>query len=138
MKLSIGEKIGFGAGDMAIAIVMMSMAMIITYFYTDVYGLTPGDLGILLIGVRFIDAVIDPVDWHDDRQNRESLGKIPSVSAFFSIPFGITIWMMFTTPNFDYTGKLIWAWGSYIALTLNLYVYLNPLRFTHRRHHQRS
>lgn len=40
MKLSIGEKIGFGAGDMAIAIVMMSMAMIITYFYTDVYGLT--------------------------------------------------------------------------------------------------
>jgi Na+/melibiose symporter-like transporter len=26
--------------------------------------------------------------------------------------------MMFTTPNFDYTGKLIWAWGSYIALTL--------------------
>ncbi len=27
MKLSIGEKIGFGAGDMAIAIVMMSMAI---------------------------------------------------------------------------------------------------------------
>ena len=61
MKLSIGEKIGFGAGDMSIAIVMMSMAMIITYFYTDVYGLTPGDLGILLIAVRFIDAVIDPL-----------------------------------------------------------------------------
>ncbi len=43
MKLTINEKIGFGAGDMAIAIVMMSLAMIITYFYTDVFGLKPVD-----------------------------------------------------------------------------------------------
>lgn len=61
MKLTINEKIGFGAGDMAIAIVMMSLAMIITYFYTDVFGLKPVDLGILLFSVRILDAVIDPV-----------------------------------------------------------------------------
>ncbi|MEW3897152.1 MFS transporter, partial [Klebsiella pneumoniae] len=118
MKLSIGEKIGFGAGDMAIAIVMMSMAMIITYFYTDVYGLTPGDLGILLIGVRFIDAVIDPLIGMMTDKTESRWGRYRPYLLFFSIPFGITIWMMFTTPNFDYTGKLIWAWGSYIALTL--------------------
>ncbi|MGQ7190247.1 MFS transporter, partial [Escherichia sp. HC-CC] len=58
---TINEKIGFGAGDMAIAIVMMSLAMIITYFYTDVFGLKPVDLGILLFSVRILDAVIDPV-----------------------------------------------------------------------------
>lgn len=33
MKLTINEKIGFGAGDMAIAIVMMSLAMIITFLH---------------------------------------------------------------------------------------------------------
>ena len=38
MKLTINEKIGFGAGDMAIAIVMMSLAMIITYFYTEFHS----------------------------------------------------------------------------------------------------
>lgn len=35
--------------------------MIITYFYTDVFGLKPVDLGILLFSVRILDAVIDPV-----------------------------------------------------------------------------
>lgn len=61
MKLTINEKIGFGAGDMAIAIVMMSLAMIITFFYTDIFGLKPIDLGVLLFSVRILDAVIDPV-----------------------------------------------------------------------------
>ncbi|MBZ0058985.1 MULTISPECIES: MFS transporter [unclassified Leclercia] len=118
MKLSIKEKIGFGSGDMAIAIVMMSMAMIITYFYTDVYGLAPGDLGILLIAVRFIDAVIDPLIGVMTDKTHTRWGRYRPYLLFFALPFGITIWMMFTTPNFDYTGKLLWAWGSYIALTL--------------------
>ena len=45
MKLSITEKIGFGAGDMAVNIVMITMQLIIAYFYTDIYGLDPADMG---------------------------------------------------------------------------------------------
>ena len=61
MKLSIGEKLGFGAGDMAVNIVMITMQLIIAFFYTDVYGLDPVDMGILFMVVRLIDAVSDPV-----------------------------------------------------------------------------
>ena len=46
MKLSITEKIGFGAGDMAVNIVMITMQLIIAYFYTDIYGLDPVDMGV--------------------------------------------------------------------------------------------
>lgn len=83
MKLTINEKIGFGAGDMAIAIVMMSLAMIITYFYTDVFGLKPVDLGILLFSVRILDAVIDPSCGNNDRHNEYTLGKISAMVAFY-------------------------------------------------------
>ena len=61
MKLSIREKLGFGAGDMAVNIVMITMQLIIAYFYTDIYGLDPVDMGILFMVVRLIDAFSDPV-----------------------------------------------------------------------------
>jgi glycoside/pentoside/hexuronide:cation symporter, GPH family len=40
-KLSVLEKVGFGAGDMAVNVVISSMFLIVTYFYTDVFGLPP-------------------------------------------------------------------------------------------------
>ena len=61
MKLSVIEKLGFGAGDMAVNIVMITMQLIIAYFYTDIYGLDPADMGVLFIVVRLIDAFSDPV-----------------------------------------------------------------------------
>ena len=61
MKLSITEKIGFGAGDMAVNIVMITMQLIIAFFYTDIYGLDPVDMGVLFIVVRLIDAFSDPI-----------------------------------------------------------------------------
>ncbi|EMW77918.1 sugar (Glycoside-Pentoside-Hexuronide) transporter domain protein [Escherichia coli 180600] len=118
MKLTINEKIGFGAGDMAIAIVMMSLAMIITYFYTDVFGLKPVDLGILLFSVRILDAVIDPVVGTMTDRTNTRWGKYRPGLLFMSIPFGISIWLMFTTPDTDYSVKLLWAWATYVLLTL--------------------
>ena len=118
MKLTINEKIGFGAGDMAIAIVMMSLAMIITYFYTDVFGLKPVDLGILLFSVRILDAVIDPVVGTMTDITNTRWGKYRPWLLFMSIPFGISIWLMFTTPDTDYSVKLLWAWATYVLLTL--------------------
>ena len=42
-KLSTVEKVGFGAGDMALNVVISSMMLIITFFYTDIYGLKTTD-----------------------------------------------------------------------------------------------
>ena len=38
-KLTVLEKIGFGSGDAAVNIVWSALAIIITFFYTDVYRL---------------------------------------------------------------------------------------------------
>ena len=53
-RLSVLEKIGFGAGDMAVNVVWSSMALILTFFYTDVFGLKAS-------GHRLAD-VIAPLD----------------------------------------------------------------------------
>lgn len=118
MKLSVGEKIGFGAGDMAIAIVMMSMQLIVAYFYTDVFGLKATDVGLLLLTVRIVDAVIDPLIGVITDKTQSRWGKYRPYLLLFSIPFGISIFLMFITPDFEYMGKLIWAYCTYILLTL--------------------
>lgn len=60
-KLPVLEKIGFGAGDMAVNVVISSMMLIITFFYTDIFGIKPEDLAMLFIVVRLNDAVTDPL-----------------------------------------------------------------------------
>ena len=53
-KLSTLEKIGFGAGDMALNVVISSMMLIITFFYTDIYGLHTADLAMLFLSLIHI------------------------------------------------------------------------------------
>lgn len=118
MKLTVREKIGFGSGDMAIAIVMMSMQLIVAYFYTDIFGLKATDVGLLLLTVRILDAIVDPLVGVITDKTQSRWGRYRPYLLLFAIPFGITIFLMFITPDFSYLGKLIWAYTTYILLTL--------------------
>ena len=118
MKLSIGEKIGFGAGDMAVNIVMITMQLIIAYFYTDIYGLDPADMAVLFIVVRLIDAISDPVMGMITDKCNSKHGHYRPFMLWFAIPFGVAVYLAFITPDVAYTYKLAWAYFSYILLTL--------------------
>lgn len=117
-RLSVLEKIGFGAGDAAVNVVISSMMLIIGYFYTDVFGLKPEDLVWLFLVVRILDGVIDPaIGWLNDRV-RTRWGRYRPYFLFVSIPLAISTILMFTTPDLDYRGKLIWAYATYITNTV--------------------
>ena len=118
MKLSVIEKLGFGAGDMAVNIVMITMQLIIAYFYTDIYGLDPADMGVLFIVVRLIDAFSDPVMGMITDKCHSKHGHYRPFMLWFAIPFGMAVYLAFITPDLAYTYKLAWAYFSYILLTL--------------------
>jgi glycoside/pentoside/hexuronide:cation symporter, GPH family len=117
-RLSVLEKVGFGAGDMAVNVVWSSMALIITFFYTDVFGLKPADLAALFLVVRFIDAITDPLMGLITDKFTTRWGRYRPYFLFLAIPFGISILLTFMTPDLGYGGKLMWAYGTYILLTL--------------------
>jgi len=118
MKLSITEKIGFGAGDMAVNIVMITMQLMIAYFYTDIYGLDPVDMGTMFMVVRLIDAISDPVMGMITDKCNSKHGHYRPFMLWFAIPFGVAVYLAFITPDVAYTYKLAWAYFSYILLTL--------------------
>lgn len=117
-KLSLLEKIGYGSGDAAVNVVISSMFLIITFFYTDVYGLKPTDMALMFLLVRFIDAITDPLMGLITDKFTTRWGRYRPYFLFLSVPFGISVFLTFTTPGFDYTGKLIYAYITYIFVTL--------------------
>lgn len=118
MKLSLTEKIGFGAGDMAVNIVMITMQLIIAFFYTDIYGLDPVDMGVLFVVVRLIDAFSDPIMGMITDKSLSKHGHYRPFMLWFAIPFGLAVYLAFITPDLAYSYKLAWAYFSYILLTL--------------------
>jgi len=67
---------------------------------------------------RLIDAFSDIfmgmyTDSHTMRR-----GRYRPYFLIFAVPFGLAVILMFTTPDFSYTGKLIYAYFTYILMIL--------------------
>jgi GPH family glycoside/pentoside/hexuronide:cation symporter len=117
-KLTVLEKVGFGAGDMAVNVVISSMFLIVSFFYTDVFGLKPVHMGILFLATRLIDAVTDPLMGLITDRYKSRFGRFRQYFLYLSVPFGLSVFLMFSTPDWDYNAKLIWAYATYIFVTL--------------------
>lgn len=118
-KLSLLEKVGFGAGDMALNVVISSMMLIITFFYTDIYGLKTSDLALLFLVVKFVGAIADLVVGQlTDRYASARMGRYRPWLLLLAVPYGISVFFVFTTPDWGYDAKLIWAYSTYIIMTI--------------------
>ncbi|WP_346858903.1 MFS transporter [uncultured Draconibacterium sp.] len=117
-KLSVLEKIGYGSGDAAVNVVISSMFLIITFFYTDIFGIKPKDVALLFLLVRFIDAITDPLMGLLTDKVKTRWGRYRHYFLFLSVPFGVSVFLTFSTPGFDYAGKLIYAYVTYIFVTI--------------------
>ena len=59
--VSVKEKIAYGLGDTASNIVFQSVMLFLSFFYTDIFGISPAVVGTLFLVVRIFDAVTDPL-----------------------------------------------------------------------------
>ncbi|MWL74841.1 MFS transporter, partial [Escherichia coli] len=60
-RLSVREKIGYGLGDAGGTVITCLIMNFLTFFYTDIFGLTPALVGTLFIALRVFDAISDPI-----------------------------------------------------------------------------
>jgi glycoside/pentoside/hexuronide:cation symporter, GPH family len=120
MKLPVLEKIGFGAGDAAVNVVWSSMALILTFFYTDVYGLRVEHIGMLIFIPRLLDAFADVAMGMLTDARTTPRGRYRPYLLYGAVPFGLAVMIVFTTPDFAYAGKLAWA---YLTYTLLMFVF---------------
>ncbi|HEX8788395.1 MAG TPA: MFS transporter, partial [Telluria sp.] len=117
-KLSTLEKVGFGAGDMALNVVISSMMLIITFFYTDIYGLKTTDLALLFVLVKIVGGCSDLVVGQMTDSFLSRWGRYRPWLLFLAVPYGLSVFAVFSTPSWNYDAKLVWAYSTYILMTL--------------------
>jgi GPH family glycoside/pentoside/hexuronide:cation symporter len=112
-KLVLKEKIGYAVGDTASNIFFQTIMLYMTYFYTDVFGLPAAAVGTLFLVTRLWDAINDPIMGTIADHTNTRWGKFRPYILFVSLPFCVMGVLAFTTPNFEITGKIIYAYITY-------------------------
>lgn len=121
---SLERKIGYGFGDMASSMFWKIFSYYLPFFYSNIFGLSLIDAGILVMITRVWDAVSDPMMGIVADRTDTRMGKYRPYLLWFSIPFAICGILLFTTPDFGYAGKLLWAYVTYI-LMMTVYTGIN-------------
>lgn len=117
-KLKITEKIGYALGDGAANIAWRGVSTFLFIFYTDVFGLNPAAVGILMLIARFSDGVSDVLMGIIGDRTKSKYGKFRPWILWTAIPMGVILSLLFTGPDLSPTGKLIYAYTTYIIFTL--------------------
>ncbi|MBN1997115.1 MFS transporter [candidate division KSB1 bacterium] len=117
-RIKFGEKLGYSLGDAAANIAWRPLIAFLPIFYTDTFGLPEAAVALLLMITRSFDGVTDVImGTIADRTNTRH-GKFRPWLLWTAVPFGLFLALTFTTPKFAQQGKLIWAYTTYILLTL--------------------
>ncbi|OAT34448.1 putative GPH family arabinoside transporter [Buttiauxella brennerae ATCC 51605] len=117
-KLSIKEKIGYGMGDAGCNIIFGAIMLFVNYFYTDIFGLAPALVGVMLLSIRVIDAITDPIMGAIADRTQTRWGRFRPWILWMAAPFAFFSFLMFTTPDWAYNSKVIYAFVTYFLLSL--------------------
>ena len=119
MKLS--EKIGYGFGDMSSSMFWKLFSYFLPFFYSNVFGLSLADAGMLMLVTRLWDAFSDPMMGILADRTKTRWGKYRPYLLFFALPFAVCGVLLFTTPE---NGKTVWAYITYIMM-MTVYTGIN-------------
>ncbi len=118
------EKIGYGMGDMASSMFWKIFSYYLPIFYSDIFNLSLTHTATLMFVTRVWDAVSDPMMGIICDRTNTRWGKYRPYLLWFSLPFAISGVLLFTTPDFDEQGRLIYAYITYI-LMMTVYTCIN-------------
>ncbi|HEU5165117.1 MAG TPA: MFS transporter [Chitinophagaceae bacterium] len=118
-KLSVLEKIGYSLGDLAANLVFQTLVTYLAYFYTDIYGLKANDASAIMLTVGLIAAFgFNPIIGAIADRTVSRWGKFRPWILLTAVPLGVIALLAFSTPDFSYKGKLIYAAVTYTLLLL--------------------
>ena len=117
-KLRPLEKLAYASGDVSISLSIISASFLIFAFHVQVLGIKPVDAGWILLLVRLIDAISDPLMGILTGRYNTKWGRYRPWLVVAAVPLGLSMFLMFSDIEGSYRLKLIWATGTYIFNTL--------------------
>jgi len=116
-KVSVKEKFAYALGDASANIAWRGISIFLFIFYTDVFGLSPATVGLLLLIVRFTDGATDIFMGMVADRTKTRWGSFRPWILWTALPMGVILSLVFTAPDLSMTGKIIYAYVTYIIFT---------------------
>jgi GPH family glycoside/pentoside/hexuronide:cation symporter len=125
-KLERREIVGYSLVDFAMNLVFQAVLMFITFYYTDVYGLTAAEVSLMFLLSRFWDMVNDPLMGAAAERLKPKKGKYKPYILWGAIPFALMAILTYTVPDMGHAGKLAWAYVTYNLLNMLFTFIIQP------------
>lgn len=106
-KLTLGEKLAYGAGDLGTSITTNLLSFFLLFFFTNVAGLDPALAGVVLLVGKVFDAINDPIIGVLSDRTKSKLGRRLPWMIYSAIPFGLTFLAQWLVPSTD---KMVLFW----------------------------
>ena len=111
-----GEKTAFTFGSIGKNILFWGIGSFLLVFFTDVFGLSPAAVGTLFLIARILDGVNDPiVGYILDHLKPTRWGRFRPWLLMGGVLAGLNFAALFLGPDLSYTGKLIYAYVTYLV-----------------------
>ena len=112
-KMKTSQKITFGFGNLAANLLITTASGFITYYYTDVVGISVAVVGVLLMFARWFDGFTDLIMGAIVDKTKSKHGKARPWLLWMSIPYAVALVLLFSSPEIGQTGKIIYAFVTY-------------------------
>ncbi len=118
-KISLMEKVGYSMGDLAANLVFQTLMTYLAYFYIHIYKIDANHASIIMLTVGLVAAfAFNPIIGALADRTNSRWGKFRPWVLYTSVPLAISALLAFTTPDFSYKGKVIYAIATYTVLLL--------------------
>ncbi|MBP1964972.1 MFS transporter [Paenibacillus aceris] len=117
-KVRLSQIFSYGSGNMGLNLFFGAISTYLLYFYTDVAGLTTAAAGTLIFLVKLINLVVNPFMGIIIDRSRSRWGKFRPYLLFGSVPLAIIGVLTFSVPDLDGSGKLVYAYITYLLFNL--------------------
>ncbi|WP_053981494.1 MFS transporter [Marinagarivorans algicola] len=117
-KLSFTEKTGYAMGDAAANLVWRGALAYIAIFYTDTLGISAAAAATLLLLVRLSDGITDIIMGMIADRTTSRHGRFRPWIIWSAPVLALFMVLAFTAPDISPGMKLVWAYFTYIGLTL--------------------
>ncbi|MGQ3050439.1 MAG: MFS transporter [Roseateles sp.] len=118
------EIVGYGLGDMGFNFYWTNISTFLLIFYTDVFGITAAAAATMLFVVKIFNAFTDPMIGAFADRTQTRWGKFRPYLLFMPLPLAVVGVLTYSTPDFGPTGKLVWAYVTYLLL-MTVYTSVN-------------